>query len=83
MNTVAKRATSTAAAAASFTQRHASALRQARFIAWSFSRSPSALLGLGIVLVFLFLAVFGPMIAPYPADATGAMNLPNRLQPPS
>lgn len=55
----------------------------ARFIAWSFSRSPSTLLGLAIVLLSLFLAVFGPTIAPYPADATGAMNLANRLKPPS
>jgi len=67
----------------SFAERHASAIRQARFFAWSFSRSPSSLLGLGIVLGFLFIAAFGPWIVPYPADATGAMNLANRLQPPS
>lgn len=83
MSKAAERAMSSAAVTASFTQRHASALRQARFIAWSFSRSPSALLGLTIVLVFLLLAAIGPTIAPYPADATGAMNLTNRLKPPS
>lgn len=59
------------------------ALRQARFVAWSFARSPSSLLGLAIVLAFLVLAAFGPWIAPYPGDAAGAMNLGNRLKPPS
>ncbi|WP_426959761.1 ABC transporter permease [Muricoccus radiodurans] len=68
---------------AGFRARHASGLRQMRFLAWSFSRSPSSMLGLAIVLAFLILAGFGPWIAPYPGDAAGAMNLGNRLQPPS
>lgn len=63
--------------------RHAATLRRLRFFAWSFARSPSAMLGLGIVTVFLVLAAIGPMIVPYPLDATGAMNLGNRLKPPS
>jgi peptide/nickel transport system permease protein len=67
----------------SFAERHASALRQARFFAWSFSRSPSSMLGLAIVLGFFLVAAFGPWIVPFPQDATGAMNLANRLQPPS
>lgn len=66
-----------------FAERHAAALRQARFFVWSFARSPSSMLGLAIVLGFFVLAAFGPWIVPYPADATGAMNLANRLQPPS
>jgi peptide/nickel transport system permease protein len=66
-----------------FAERHAASLRQLRFFAWSFWRSPSSLLGLGIVLAFLFIAAFGPWIAPYPLDAEGAMNLGNRLKPPS
>ena len=57
--------------------------RQARFIAWTFSRSPSALLGLVLVAVFLVLAAIGPMIAPYPLDALGAMHLAEKLRPPS
>ena len=64
-------------------QRHAATFRQLRFFAWNFARSPSALLGLGIVVVFLVLAAIGPSIVPYLADATGAMNLGNRLKPPS
>jgi peptide/nickel transport system permease protein len=41
------------------------------------------MLGLAIVLGFFLLAAFGPWIVPFPQDATGAMNLANRLQPPS
>jgi peptide/nickel transport system permease protein len=70
-------------ATAGFAQRHAATLRQARFFAWSFARSPSAMLGLAIVSAFLFLAAFGPYVVPYPQDAAGAMNLGNRLKPPS
>ncbi len=66
-----------------FAERHAATIRQLRFFAWSFSRSPSAMLGLAIVSLFLFLAAFGPQIVPYPGDAAGAMNLGNRLKPPS
>jgi peptide/nickel transport system permease protein len=68
---------------ASFAERHAASIRQLRFYAWSFGRSPSSMLGLAIVLAFLLVAAFGPWIAPYPLDAEGAMNLSNRLQPPS
>jgi peptide/nickel transport system permease protein len=67
----------------SFAERHAAPLRQMRFFAWSFGRSPSSMLGLAIVLAFFALAAFGPWIVPFPQDATGAMNLANRLQPPS
>ena len=67
----------------SFADRHAATLRQLRFYAWSFGRSPSSLLGLAIVLAFFALAALGPLIVPYPQDATGAMNLGNRLKPPS
>ncbi|MGG5809644.1 ABC transporter permease [Falsiroseomonas sp. CW058] len=74
---------STTAAPPPFAQRHAATLRQIRFFAWSFARSPSAMLGLAIVSAFLFLAAFGPSIVPYPGDAAGAMNLGNRLKPPS
>ncbi len=74
---------SATAAPPGFAERHAATIRQLRFFAWSFSRSPSAMLGLAIVALFLFLAAFGPQIVPYPGDAAGAMNLGNRLKPPS
>lgn len=57
--------------------------RRLRFVVWTFRGSASGLLGLALVTLFLLLAALGPMIAPYPADATGAMHLAQRLQPPS
>ena len=41
-----------------------------------------AMLGLGIVLFVLLLALFGPWLAPYPEDAS-ASHLLRRLKPPS
>ena len=35
-------------------------------------RDPLALLGLGIVLFVVLLAIFGPWLAPYPADASAS-----------
>ena len=58
-------------------------LRRWRFVVWTFSGSASALLGLVLVAAFLSLALLGPLLAPFPADATGAMHLAQRLQPPS
>jgi peptide/nickel transport system permease protein len=69
--------------AARLAEEHAGTLRQLRFTAWTFSRNASAMLGLLLVLGFLFLAAFGPWLVPFPEDATGAMNLKNRLKPPS
>lgn len=62
---------------------YAGLFRQVRFFTWTFARSPSALLGLVLVLAFLLLAAIGPWIVPYPEDAQGAVNLARRLQPPS
>jgi peptide/nickel transport system permease protein len=58
-------------------------LRRLRFLVWTFRGSPSALLGLALVAAFLLLAAIGPWLVPDPADATGAMHLAQRLQPPS
>lgn len=57
--------------------------RKLRFVVWTFRGSASSLLGLALVAAFLLLAAIGPSIVPYPADATGAMHLAQRLQPPS
>lgn len=49
--------------------------------AWrSFRKSRSAVVGAGIVVFFILLAIFGPLIAPY---GFNAQNLPNRLLAPS
>ena len=57
--------------------------RRWRFAVWTFRGSASGSLGLLLVTGFLLLAAFGPWLAPYPADATGAMHLAIRLQAPS
>lgn len=67
----------------SFALRHASQIRQWKVKSRQFARSFSAMLGLVLVAAFLLLAAFGPWIAPYPEAATGAVDLANRLQPPS
>jgi len=43
-------------------------------------RYPTTLIGFTIVFLFLIIALFGPLLAPY---AYTAQNLPNKLQPPS
>jgi peptide/nickel transport system permease protein len=47
-----------------------------------FAQDRSALIGFLIVAVVVFVAVFGPWLAPYPQDATMS-NLTRRLRPPS
>ena len=66
-----------------FRERHASTIRTWRLYGHMFRGSFSSMLGLFIVAVFLVLAAFGPWIAPYPEDATGAVHLADRLQAPS
>lgn len=47
-------------------------------------RSPLTIVGILIVLVFVSIAIFAPLLSPYPKDATGqAMNLEDKLQQPS
>ena len=57
--------------------------RRLRFAVWTFSGSASAMIGIVLVAAFLVLAAFGPWLAPFPADATGATHLAQRLQAPS
>lgn len=63
--------------------RHASRLREWRLVVHLFRRSFSSMLGLGLVLLFLLLAAFGPSIAPYPEDTQGAVHLDDKLKPPT
>jgi len=64
-------------------EEHHSAIRQLRLYAALFRGSFSSMLGLGLVAAFLLLAALGPYIVPYPADVSGALDLAQRLQPPS
>ncbi|MGR3782425.1 MAG: ABC transporter permease [Albimonas sp.] len=57
--------------------------RETRRMAATYSRSISAMLGLALVVLFLATAAFGPLVAPFPEDATGAVNFEAKLLPPS
>ena len=70
------------ASALTFRERHASRIRQWRLYAHMFRGSFSSMLGLALVLLFLFLAAFGPWLVPFPQDTLGAVDMANRLQPP-
>lgn len=65
-----------------FANRHASTYRTLRLYARTFRRNTSAMFGLAIVVVFLVVAAIGPWIVPFPEDATGAVHLDIKLQPP-
>lgn len=62
--------------------RHESRIRAVRLYAFTFSRSASSLIGLGLVALFFILVIIGPWIVPFPEDATGSVNLDIKLQPP-
>lgn len=57
--------------------------RQLRLYARTFARNGTAMVGLGIVTVFLLVAAFAPWLAPYPEDAMGKVNLAQKLMAPS
>ena len=57
--------------------------RRLRLAAWLISRSFSSMLGLVLVSLIVLLALIGPWIVPYPDDVAGAVNIANKLQPPS
>ncbi|QDC08708.1 ABC transporter permease [Oceanicola sp. D3] len=57
--------------------------RETRRLVRTYSRSFSSMVGLVIVAIFLFIAAFGPLLAPYPEDAYGAVDFGAKLLPPS
>jgi peptide/nickel transport system permease protein len=48
-----------------------------------FTRNRMALAGLGLVALLVVVAIFAPVIAPYPEDAEGAVHTQDALLPPS
>ncbi|HVL23425.1 MAG TPA: nickel transporter permease [Thermomicrobiales bacterium] len=48
-----------------------------------FRQSPLSLVGLGIVVLLVLVAIVGPFFVPYPNDASGAVHIKERLLPPS
>ena len=67
----------------SWVERNQSTIRQMKLYIHTFRRNSSAMLGLGIVIVFLITAAIGPWIVPYPEDAQGTIHLEIKLLPPS
>jgi peptide/nickel transport system permease protein len=50
---------------------------------YRFRRNRLSLVGLSVLIIFIILAIFAPVIATHPKDATGAVHPVERLQPPS
>ena len=48
-----------------------------------FKKNPLSLIGLGIILMMVLIAIFAPFIAPYPGDAGGAVHFKEMFQSPS
>jgi peptide/nickel transport system permease protein len=48
-----------------------------------FRQSPLSMAGLAIIVVLLAIALVGPLFVPYPKDATGAINIREKLDPPT
>jgi peptide/nickel transport system permease protein len=63
-------------------ERHQSTIRLIRLYLRTFARNGSAMLGLVLVLFFFLIAAIGPWIVPFPEDATGAVHMDQKLQPP-
>ncbi len=50
---------------------------------YRFRSNRLSMIGLIMLIVIVIVAVFAPIIAPYPEDATGKTNVTERLEPPS
>ena len=66
-----------------FLRGHAVVFEEARRLGRLIRRDPLAVVGLGIVAVFVAAAVLAPVLAPYPNEGRGTSNLSRILQPPS
>ncbi len=50
---------------------------------YRFRQNPLSLVGLVLVALLLFLAIFGPLVAPYPEHLAGEVSVLDRFKPPS
>ncbi len=60
-------------------QENAASLEEARRALYRFVQNRLSLVGLGLILTLLVVAITGPLWAPYPADATGAIHAGDRF----
>lgn len=67
---------------AQWKEEHESILRDIRLSFYLFSRSLLSVIGVVLVGVFFLIALIGPLIVPFPEDATGAIHMPRKLTAP-
>lgn len=58
-------------------------LKEFKYALHQIKQSPLFLMGIIIIALLLFIAIFAPFLAPYPKDATGNVHLGQRYDPPS
>ena len=63
-------------------EEHESFFRDIRLSFYLFSRSPLSMTGMVLVGAFFLIALIGPLIVPYPEDATGAVHMSQKLTAP-
>ncbi len=67
---------------AQWREEHESLFRDIRLSLYLFSRSPLSVTGVIIVGIFFLIALIGPLIVPFPQDATGAVHMSQKLTAP-
>src|SRR5215471_3080821 len=68
---------------AQWRQENAAGLEELRRAIYRFVQNRLSLVGFGLILALVVVAITGPLWAPYPADATGAIHAANRFLGPS
>src|SRR5438034_10029704 len=64
---------------AEWRQENAAGLEEARRALYRFSQNRLSVVGLGLILFLVLVAITGPLWVPYPADATGAIHASDRF----
>ncbi|MBW1993704.1 MAG: ABC transporter permease [Deltaproteobacteria bacterium] len=68
---------------AQWKEEHESLFRDLRLSFYLFSKSPLSVVGLAIVSLFFLIALIGPLVVPFPEDATGAIHMDKKLMAPN
>jgi peptide/nickel transport system permease protein len=63
-------------------QENAASFEELRRALYRFAQNRLSLVGLGLILFLIVVAITGPLWVPYPADATGAIHAPDRFLSP-
>ncbi|MFB0507365.1 MAG: ABC transporter permease [Thermodesulfobacteriota bacterium] len=67
---------------AQWKEEHESLFRDIRLSFYLFSKSPLSVIGMVIVGIFFLITLAGPLIVPFPEDATGAVHMAQKLRYP-